>query len=77
MSPNFMQGGLQGQSSGWGAMDGDKGPNSDALRVLNVITKENSDCKDQHDVRVTAAHICADGFLPGTGVCTTDVGKYF
>lgn len=72
--PDFIEGGFTGQVSGWGAVESDKGENSNRLNTLNVITIDQDECKNIHGVRVTEGHICAEGFLPGTGICTTDVG---
>lgn len=76
MLPNFVEGGFTSQVSGWGATESDKGENANQLRILNVITVDQQECKDLHGVRVTDGHICARGILPSTGICTTDVGEY-
>lgn len=75
--PNFVEEGFTSQVSGWGAIESDKGENANQLRVLNVVTDDQEKCKDRHGFRVTDGHICATGILPGTGICTTDVGEEF
>ena len=59
--------------SGWGATDMDKGPNSDILQVLNVVS---SPCVDSGDNRIatTNTNICAMVVTGSGGFCTSDVG---
>lgn len=51
----------------------DKGPNSEILQVLNVVT---SPCVDPGDGRITSTNtnICAMEVSGNGGFCTSDIG---
>ncbi|XP_070493862.1 chymotrypsin-1-like [Chironomus tepperi] len=72
LSSSFVRDGMNGQISGWGATETDKGPDSNNLKIANVVT---GPCKDTEFMTFTPQHICAGS--PSTtpvGICTTDIG---
>ena len=72
LSSTFIRDGMNAQISGWGATEQDKGPNSNYLKIGNVVT---GPCKDTEFMTFTPQHLCAGSpsTTPG-GICTTDVG---
>lgn len=74
MHQNQVNGGLMVQISGWGAVDGDKGENSNELRVLTQQTITNDQCASSLGSFITEGHICTTAITSSTGFCTSDVG---
>lgn len=73
LSSTFIRDGMNAQISGWGATEKDKGPDSNNLKIANVVT---GTCKDTEFMTFTPQHICAGSASNTTlaGICTTDVG---
>ncbi|CAH1726959.1 unnamed protein product [Chironomus riparius] len=73
LSSSFVRDGMNAQISGWGATDKDKGPDSNNLKIANVVT---GPCKDTEFMTFTPQHICAGSASNTTvvGICTTDIG---
>jgi hypothetical protein len=61
--------------SGWGAINGDKGPNSPQLLRLLVRTVNcTATGSDGNHIVNANSNMCAVGTAPGSGICTSDVG---
>jgi len=73
LSATFVRDGMNGQISGWGATEQDKGPNSNNLKIGSVVT---GPCKDTEFMTFTPQHICAGSASNTTlaGICTSDIG---
>ncbi|KAG5671126.1 hypothetical protein PVAND_001340 [Polypedilum vanderplanki] len=76
ISPSFIENGIIGLISGWGATENSNGADSNTLRVANV---ETVPCINNNDFTFTQHHMCAgSNFIPSppiiASLCTTDIG---
>ncbi|KAG5666155.1 hypothetical protein PVAND_017657 [Polypedilum vanderplanki] len=74
MLPGFINANENVQVSGWGAIENDKGENSNALLILTQRTISNDDCVSVYGNVVYDGHLCTTAITAGSGICSTDVG---